>query len=711
MADDIDDAVPIPMEPEFPDPADDIERPDGTTPADDHEAAAEAEAEATAEAEADDDQAEEFDNPHGITATYSPEDNKLRLYAAERLPRALYEEVKAAGFAWAPKQGLFVAPRWTPAREDFALRLAGDIGDEAQSLTERAADRAERFEGYREKRTAEALGHADTFEAGPQAFGHQSRARAERQARRHDRHRGRAVSQWSKAEYWTERTAGVIRNALFRTDPRTRRGRILTLEAEERKERKALDAYAVRFAAWEKVYTLDGADQAGRYVREVDGNGWTTGQGFAPETVTPALRAAYALANYGGGYGEYAHPRTGRRASLYSLLTDEADPITPAEAARLWLHNRRNPADPNSQANRWADHYRNRLAYERAQLEAEGGSADAADIEPGGWVRIGRRTGSVFTDVSGGWMQVHAVTRSPATRRVTSVKVMGTRSRTGYNPSANDAVAALVSVNVQRLPADAYRAPTEEERAAFLTATAEAKKAKKAATPKGPPLLNPTNVDAEQLQRVLNEHVAAVYARGDRRGPAPVSEVVRMTQKEYSERSKGTSPVASTSDITERLTIGGGRDRGRVVVFKVRTMYGGGGLSLTARRVVILTDKPQQPLPFAEARRVAELQPTAAGLAPRWPLIIAGCGFNATEEERRLYEDAGYLGWTADTRYEVRGLTAAGRAAYEEWKKAPPPAPVPVPDDDDDQADPDEPSPTDDDGAEALAPAEAGRLF
>ena len=32
------------------------------------------------------------------TATYSPEDNKLRLYATARLPADLYERVRAAGF-------------------------------------------------------------------------------------------------------------------------------------------------------------------------------------------------------------------------------------------------------------------------------------------------------------------------------------------------------------------------------------------------------------------------------------------------------------------------------------------------------------------------------------------------------------------------------------------------------------------------------------
>ena len=90
------------------------------------------------------------------TATYSPDDNKLRLYASSRLPPEIYEKVKAAGFRWAPKQELFVAPMWTPSREDLLIELAGEVGDEDTSLVERAEERSERFETYGESRKADA---------------------------------------------------------------------------------------------------------------------------------------------------------------------------------------------------------------------------------------------------------------------------------------------------------------------------------------------------------------------------------------------------------------------------------------------------------------------------------------------------------------------------------------------------------------------------
>lgn len=72
------------------------------------------------------------------TATYSPEDNKLRLYPDARLSKEDYARFKAAGFKWAPKQELFVAPMWTPERADLLEETCGEIGDEDKSLVERS---------------------------------------------------------------------------------------------------------------------------------------------------------------------------------------------------------------------------------------------------------------------------------------------------------------------------------------------------------------------------------------------------------------------------------------------------------------------------------------------------------------------------------------------------------------------------------------------
>ncbi|HAF2716230.1 TPA: DUF3560 domain-containing protein, partial [Salmonella enterica] len=88
-------------------------------------------------------------------ATYSPDDNKLRLYAALRLDDETYQKIHAVGFRWAPKQELFVAPAWTPSREDVLLSLAGDIEDDDNTLFDRQEQRAGRFSGYSERRAGE----------------------------------------------------------------------------------------------------------------------------------------------------------------------------------------------------------------------------------------------------------------------------------------------------------------------------------------------------------------------------------------------------------------------------------------------------------------------------------------------------------------------------------------------------------------------------
>lgn len=167
-----------------------------------------------------------------MNVTYSPEDNKIRLYVG-RVSHEDYLELRKAGYVATPRQDCDFVATWTPQREDLArqyLEDGEDIGDEDYSCLERSADRAERFECYRDKRASEAGASADAFEAGPKVFGNQNRARAERQAVKHDRSRTYAVSQWSKAEYWQRRTQGVIAAALYRAKPEVRRGRILEIE-------------------------------------------------------------------------------------------------------------------------------------------------------------------------------------------------------------------------------------------------------------------------------------------------------------------------------------------------------------------------------------------------------------------------------------------------------------------------------------------------
>jgi Domain of unknown function (DUF3560) len=146
----------------------------------------------------------------GLSATYSPEDNKLRLYSVYRLDAETYARVKAAGFGWAPKQKLFVAPMWTPDRADLLVELCGEIGDEDTSLVERAEERAERFEDLSDKRRADSAraqnavaAIADNIPLGqPILVGHHSERHARKDAQRIENGMRKAVGMWETANYW-----------------------------------------------------------------------------------------------------------------------------------------------------------------------------------------------------------------------------------------------------------------------------------------------------------------------------------------------------------------------------------------------------------------------------------------------------------------------------------------------------------------------------
>lgn len=504
------------------------------------------------------------------TLTYCPEDNKLRLYVG-RVSREDYDALRAAGFVSTPKQDCDFVATWTPQREDLACEFLGDdedIGDEDYSPEERAADRAERFAGYREKRSTEAIAAADRFGAGPVAFGHQSRARAARQAKRHDSHRTRALSQWSKAEYWQQRTADVISHALYKSSPEVRRGRILALEAEQRKHESGRAEYAAWIAGWEKVAAMEGADE----VLPI-----SEGHEFSGE-LNPAQRLAYSLANQNAIRFRFWHPTSesanseakriwNHGFSAYDFLTMRefiSEPfaqLSPRRLALMLLQKCRRPDDTTGSSFRWSEHYNLRLSYERAMLGANGGCASAVAMIPGGWI---------------GRAQIQKVNKSPVTGRVVSVGLIGPHPwKTNRDGTPKVGVFAC---NIERMAADAYRAPTAEELAAFK---AEQNANKKPSVP----LINPTDEDAERLQALLNSQAAANSATRDRPAPEP-RKVERVTQAKFS----AYSGADSLYKVRE-FTLGG-------VTFKVRCRSRGWDYA-AAYTVLILTDKPQKSLPAA----------------------------------------------------------------------------------------------------------------
>lgn len=518
-------------------------------------------------------------------ATFSCEDGKLRLYLADRVSRESYLYLRSNGFVATPKQECsFVAP-WSVRAEDICLELIpddADIEDEDYSPAERAADRAERFSGYRDKRRAEAGSLADRYESGSAVYGSQNASRAERMARRRDRCRGGALTQWGKAEYWQMRTQGVIEHALYQMEPGVRRARLLRLESEMRKLQKRADESLKGWNAWRAVAAETDADKQRQMVQAIF---------FSPGYY---------------GHAEYPHPDNPEVSrSLWSLCDAEAMArfdlrvITPGEAAAMRLadYPEAGPAAPGSVTDRWLRHYEQRIAYERSMIAAEGGMAADVEMEAGGWL--------------GKW-QIQKVNKSPATKRVVSVQLAHWFDDHEIidGQTVTKRVMKRKTVNIERLGSDVYRSPTDEERGAFKAEQAEAKKAAKAGKVTIS-LINPTPEDAARLQEIWN---AAELADAIRKlGPSgnarcKSAEVIGTTQATYSAASKGSYAQCETRTLyadgrlsrkVSNMWTKEGHDYDSSLpqpVAQVRILCSNDWYK--APSLIVLTDKPQKPLPL-----------------------------------------------------------------------------------------------------------------
>lgn len=275
-------------------------------------------------------------------ATYDPADNKLRLRASQRLDAETYGRAKKLGFIWAPKQELFVAPMWTPAREDFLLELAGKIGDEDTSLVERAEERAGRFDDYADHRERDAVRAEEAVHAisdgiplgQPILVGHHSQRHAERDAKKIENGVRRAAAMWDASAYWLERAAGAIAHAKYKERPAVRARRIKGLEADRRREERAINEAEKYIKLWDKTPEI---------TREL------------------ALRITNC---------DHISVRVDGRPEWYSLHDAITDNQIAPENARERAITAHNCVIEN--ANRWIAHIDNRLAYERAMLAESG---------------------------------------------------------------------------------------------------------------------------------------------------------------------------------------------------------------------------------------------------------------------------------------------------------------------------------------------------
>jgi phospholipid N-methyltransferase len=310
-----------------------------------------------------------------LTATYSPEDNKLRLYSASRLSTELYQRVREAGFIYAPKQELFVAPMWTPERADLLTELCGEIGDEDTSLVERQEQRAERFEDYHEnrkedaERAREAVSRiADNIPLGqPILVGHHSERHARRDAKKIENGMRRAVQMWETAQYWKDRAKGAIRHAKYKELPGVRARRIKGLEADKRKEGRERDQAVKCLKFWSGELDVREKATNNKIKLEVTHKSavWFcnyfdhTSQCF---TLTDYPREK-PLSQYEG------------IITLWSALGGSDGPetaiITVEQAKEIAIGRH---IGIIADCDRWIQHINNRLEYERAMLDEQGAS-------------------------------------------------------------------------------------------------------------------------------------------------------------------------------------------------------------------------------------------------------------------------------------------------------------------------------------------------
>lgn len=492
-----------------------------------------------------------------ITATYSPEDNKLRLYASTRLDAETYAQVKAAGFQWAPKQQLFVAPKWTPEREDLAMALAGDIEAEEMTLAERAAIKAERLDALAGKRYAQANAYAARADDLSQAFangqpilvGHHSERKARKTQERMHSAMDQSVKAHKAANYWLYRAEGVERFANMKNAPRVRANRIKTLLAELRDLQRAINTAQAALALWDRAQTDD-------QIRHIINN-------------TDSSRTH-------AGWNAYSDLRNGAKTPQEI----RADAI--ASANRV-------ANGPNRR--RWIEHTLNRLAFERSML---------GDVP--------RYDGTLTPVILQAFARTHGAEKPVCTATAPDLFAL---------QSPVDLPAHIASGNQLELPGDAWRDLMQSVGYVVPDPVTRRKSSKPAPLP----LINPSQEQAEQLQRLWNLRMVKAC---EGKHQAKANEVRALTQARYSANSKGEYAPLKTIDIDAdgRQVRGSWKNQAwtlsGVPVARIRIYTGGSGF-YQPNAVVHITDKPSKPLPFDLDALEAALHPQPEAQAPGAP--------------------------------------------------------------------------------------------
>lgn len=270
-----------------------------------------------------------------FTATYSVEDDKLRLYFPHRIDAEQWAWLKEEGFKWAPKQELLYT-HWTPKREDVCYKLAGDIEAEQTTMIERAEDRIARFEGYATNRqrdaeffSTQAQRIGERFAMGqPILVGHHSERSARRDQGRIDCAMAKSVEQIRTANYWNYRIVGVAQHANQLACERTRVNRIERLLKEFRDIQRTINGAYLGLEKWGIIDAVECVDERKQLTEHFSGDSSIHG--------------------------------VGNLEFYYGRLTVE-------EVIKANIQNCNNIINSPGRV-RWLMHLLNRLAYERGEL-------------------------------------------------------------------------------------------------------------------------------------------------------------------------------------------------------------------------------------------------------------------------------------------------------------------------------------------------------
>ena len=474
-----------------------------------------------------------------FNATYSPEDNKLRLYVEgnERLEPELYAEVRAAGFIYAPVQKLFVTPRWTPTREDLCARLAGEIYAEESTMAERAIAKAARLDNLAIKNAGKADAFADAAHriadrmvtGQPILSGHHSERRARKDADRMKAAQAQAAKCADSVRYWNWKAEGVERHANRKNCPRTRANRIAGLLKDLRDNQRHINHGYIVIRVWEKLAVMADLEEQQKAVEYYAGAHLKTG--------ATNDRTAYNDMRTGAATAEQIIERG-------------------LAAGNHWAN--------GTKTARYIQHTLNRLAYEQSEQG-----------------EVLRFTGTLTLVILQTFARTHGA-ESPKARKEGEQFILTSPIPLPCHIADGCEVSLTTSEWCDLMQACGYTPPVTERRAS--------------SKPKPASLLNPTREQAERLQKVWNAQLAA------RNKQAVPVELVEMTQAQYSANSGGsysryeTLAIGATGERSQMVW----REMVRVMncepVFRIRVAHSGGFNS--AYRVIVITDAKQHSLPL-----------------------------------------------------------------------------------------------------------------